>query len=90
MHPGSPLGFPLVASLIFCHQKRKELGHQYNLGWFILGPLRFIEKPINWLFSLSLLRALDNASAARINREGERGSPCFSPLVDLKMSCSIN
>lgn len=34
--------------------------------------------------SFNLLSSLDNNSVVKIKREGDKGSPCFDPLVELE------
>uniref|UniRef100_A0A0V0HCD8 Putative ovule protein n=1 Tax=Solanum chacoense TaxID=4108 RepID=A0A0V0HCD8_SOLCH len=52
--------------------------------WFIFKLPLGIPNLLNSFFSISLLRDLDITSAASINKVGDKGSPCFKPLEDLK------
>ena len=64
-----------------------EFSEPFNIGvvssayWLILIWLLFIEIPVTSLFCLM---AFARISTDRINKYGERGQPCLTPLSGLK------
>lgn len=46
-------------------------------------------KPGKWFFTWALLHNLDKTSIQRINKYGERKSPCRKPLVRKMWSCGV-
>lgn len=52
--------------------------------WLIQGPFGLMENGINLSLLIRLLSILVNTSAASMNNEGDNGSPCFNPWLELK------
>jgi hypothetical protein len=57
-----------------------------NRRWCMAGEDFEISRPLMFPAASSLNKSLDKTSAPKMNKKGERGSPCLRPIVGGKES----